>query len=120
MRPSHTPVAFLAELTAGTNVVLNDQPAIAHGWAPLPIHVFPGRHHLQVSTRWRGEFGRAAISIDVRPGETVTVYYRSPALSVSAGAIGFAPQRTPAIGVIWGIAAALVLLLALGVTLVLI
>lgn len=117
--PSHTPLAALLEFF-GTTVQLNGQPPIMGGWDQIPIDVPPGRHHVRVSTRYRGEYGAAETTVDVRPGETATVYYRSPALSTARGAIGSEPQRTPGIRLLWGLAALFVLFLAIGVTLVMI
>lgn len=117
VRPSHTRLAFLLDLF-GTTIWVNDWPPIAGRWDPVPIDVHPGRHHVRVSTRYRGEFGPAEITVDVRPAETLTLYYRSPALSFARGAIGPQPQRTPGMGLIWGLAGCLVLFLALGIALV--
>lgn len=98
-------------------IEINGQPVDA-GWGPWMFDLLPGNYQLRVSIL--GEAGPAHISVVVYPRQQTTVYYRAPAATFMAGAIGFTPQPTRgiavvlAMGVLFGVVVYLAMRVILG------
>ena len=61
---------------------------------PIP----PGRHLIQAKTQYLFAYGAAQTEIEVAPGQQVELFYAQPMLTFVKGAIGFTPQKPPAMG----------------------
>ena len=116
---SYNRSAFLLAAT-GPKIEINGQPIKAN-WGPWPLDLAAGQYQVRVSTRYLGEMGPAQLTVNVYPGQQVTVYYRAPAAMFMAGAIGFTPQPTRGMGAVIAISViafllvfALILAVALG------
>jgi hypothetical protein len=97
------------------------KPAITIDGYPVPavwgrnaIPVVPGRHQLHVHTPYflPSRVGPADATVDLAPGQTVELEYRSPVVVFLNGALGAPPQKYP------GMVALIVIYVVLGLLLV--
>ena len=81
------PLAFLL-LLFKTNVSIDGVTSVLK-WGDHFFAVPPGRHEVSVSFRYlfSSQMGRASIGVEVAPGHTTTVLYRSPFLVFLGGSI---------------------------------
>jgi hypothetical protein len=80
------------------------KPAITIDGYPVPavwgrnaIPVAPGRHEVHVHTPYflPSRVGPADTTVDVAPGQTLDLEYRSPVVVFMNGALGAPPQKYP-------------------------
>lgn len=71
---------------------VNGQEVFSHERRGGTVRVPAGRYEVTCEAQARGGFGRASITADVVPGQTVTVHYAPPQSLISRGSIGFTPQ----------------------------
>lgn len=77
----------------------------------------PGRHRVDVHTRWLRLYGEASLEVDIHEEQVTPGYYAVPWHQFTTGSIGHEPQSRPGLGVMVLIIAAIVvpiLLCALG------
>jgi hypothetical protein len=81
------PLAFIL-LLFKTNVVIDGVPFV-QPWGSFFYSVAPGRHEVRVSFRYivSRTMGENTIVVDVAPGKTTQVQYRSPILVFLRGPI---------------------------------
>lgn len=63
-----------------------------HHSAPVPVPVPPGRRHIEAHSQWMRRYGQAQLDVDVRPGETVRVFYAPPMHQFTTGNMGLEQQ----------------------------
>lgn len=99
---------FLAKAMTTPKVTIDNYPVPVQ-WGDVAIPVAPGMHRLTVRVGYLFDFGQAILDVAPQPGQTVEVFYATPAITFMGGAIGHAPQKTPAmvfVWISWGILAA--------------
>ena len=71
-------------------------------WGRNVIPVAPGRHQLHVHTPYflPSKVGPADTAVDLAPGQTVELEYRSPVVVFMGGALGAPPQKYPGLPVL--------------------
>jgi hypothetical protein len=81
-------------------------------WGRNTIPVPPGRYHVHVHTPYflPPKVGNADLPVDVHPGQTVELEYRSPLIVFFQGALGTPPQQYPGMAVTIGLYAVLAVL----------
>ncbi|MFZ0249890.1 MAG: hypothetical protein WAL61_08080 [Acidimicrobiales bacterium] len=81
------PLAFLL-LLFKTNVTIDGATSVLR-WGDHFFTVPPGAHDVRVSFRYlfSSDMGKASLSVDVVPGRTTTVLYRSPFLVFLGGSM---------------------------------
>lgn len=109
LNASFFPLAFFLSFCRLTVTV--DAISTRAGWGATPITVPPGRHHVRVHVNYLGAFGPAEEIVPVRPGESVTVHYRAPAIMFLKGAIGPTRPATPGAWIPIAVAALVALLI---------
>jgi hypothetical protein len=74
-----------------------DGYAVPGVWGRNVIPVAPGQHQLHVHTPYflPSKVGPADTTVDVAPGQTVELEYRSPVVVFLNGALGAPPQKYP-------------------------
>lgn len=77
--------------------------------APVPVvgtrqfAIMSGRHQLKVHSQWLRRYGRAAVDVDIAPGQTLEVYYAPPYHQFSdEGMMGLSPQPRRGRGLLVG------------------
>lgn len=93
LNASFFPLAFLLSFCSLTVVV--GATRTRAGWGQTAIDVPPGQHRIRVHVDYLGAFGPAEDVVPVRPGESVTVHYRAPAVMFLKGALGPSRPATP-------------------------
>jgi hypothetical protein len=81
------PLAFLL-LLFKTNVSIDGVTSVLK-WGDHSFAVPPGTHEVSVSFRYlfSSQMGRASLQVEVVPGQTTTVLYRSPFLVFMGGSM---------------------------------
>ena len=80
------PLAFLLYLCK-TRLVIDDGEAMARPWGETFIPVTPGRHTVRCWFRYLylSKAGNSTVTVDVLPGQVVSVGYRAPWFMFSPG-----------------------------------
>jgi hypothetical protein len=76
---------------------------VGTGYGANLLPVYAGRNHVDVEMQWLLTYGRAALDVDVAPGQTVEVWYAAPWHQFTKGAIGLERQKRPGLGLFIGI-----------------
>ncbi|MHA7127635.1 hypothetical protein ACRTEC_14790 [Janibacter indicus] len=98
MQPPPGPQGYIAVVLTPTTIPqpvrcwINGHEVFSHEIRGATVPVPAGRYEITCEAQGRGGFGKASITADVVPGQTVTVHYAAPHSHISRGAIGFAPQ----------------------------
>lgn len=94
----------------GPTILVNGHQVPAQ-WGQTVVPVPAGRHHVRVFVPYKfpKEYGPAATTVDVAPGQTVQLEYRAPKFTFSRGALGPPPQRARGIGASLLVVAAILL-----------
>jgi hypothetical protein len=76
-------------------VTIDNYPVPPAGWGRQVIPVAPGRHQLHVHTPYflPPRVGPADLVVDVAPGQTAELEYRSPVVVFMGGSLGTPPQK---------------------------
>lgn len=84
-------------------VTFNGYPVVVmnHGTAMIPVQ--PGTYVINVQNTWMWTFGRAALQVDVLPGQSVPVFYGGPYVSFERGELGVVPQQRRGLGWLIGL-----------------
>lgn len=101
------------------SAVINGQQ-VPLTWGPNVVGAAPGVHHIAIHMPWIWRFGQAEITVDNRYAPAPPVYYAMPWVNFGPGAIGFAPVKSPRLGVFLAVLItplALITLCCLGATL---
>jgi hypothetical protein len=87
------PLAFLFYFVK-PNVAVDGYP-VAANWGRVVIPVQPGQHRLDVHTPYflPPKVGPADLMVNVAPGQTVELEYRSPLIAFARGSLGAPPQK---------------------------
>ncbi|MCA0335576.1 MAG: hypothetical protein LCH66_01715 [Actinobacteria bacterium] len=64
--------------------------------------VWPGRNHVALEAQWMRTYGRAALDVDVAPGQVVEVFYAAPLHQFMDGSIGLVKQKRKGAGLMLG------------------
>ncbi len=73
-------------------VTVNGAPVQArYGENLLPV--WAGTSTIAAQGEWMWSYGKAALTVDVAPGQVVDVWYAAPALTFIDGSIGLTPQK---------------------------
>ncbi|WP_405179088.1 hypothetical protein OG225_35010 [Nocardia sp. NBC_01377] len=93
--------AFLLGLLVKPKIKINGQQVPNTRWGDNHIPVGPGTYHVWIATPWLFDMGPGEMPVQVGPGPGARVYYKPPAVFFLKGAIGFGPQKTPGILLVW-------------------
>jgi hypothetical protein len=98
-------------------VTIDGQPVKVE-WKNATLALTPGIHDVRIHVAYLWPIGRAQLTVDNRSGAPVEIYYASPYIAFSNGAIGYqpveAPDRTIGLVIFWGAIGLLVLILLCG------
>lgn len=72
--------------------------------------VVAGRHRVELYAQWMRRYGQAAMDVDVRPGETVDVFYAAPLHQFTTGNIGLVKQPRKGLGILIALFAVILVL----------
>ncbi|MET8653433.1 hypothetical protein [Nocardia aurea] len=98
---SYVWTAFLLGLLVKPKIKINGQQVPNTRWGDNHIPVGPGTYHVWIATPWLFDMGPGEMPVQVGPGPGARVYYKPPAVFFLKGAIGFGPQKTPGILLVW-------------------
>jgi hypothetical protein len=85
------------------NLGIDGQQPVAGTWGRNVYPVAPGQHHLHVHTPYflPPRVGPADLVVDVQPGQTVELEYKSPLIVWSKGSLGPPPQKYNGLWFYW-------------------
>lgn len=91
---------FLAKAMTTPKVTVDNFPVPVQ-WGDVAIPVAAGVHRLTVRVGYLFDFGQAILDVAPQPGQSLEVFYATPAITFMSGAIGYQPQKTPAMVFVW-------------------
>jgi hypothetical protein len=74
---------------------------LASRWGENPLFLAAGRYRVSVQISYMFTYGTAMLDVDVVPGRVTDIHYSAPAATFFGGAIGFEPQKTPGMALLW-------------------
>lgn len=82
---------------------IDDQPPMQAAWGYNTFPVVPGRHKVHVHTPYflPSRVGPADFILDVAPGQTVELEYRTPLIVFLQGSLGPPPQKYNGTWIMW-------------------
>jgi len=83
--------AWTSSIAAPTITVNGHQVAAGYGDTIVPV--FPGRCTVEAKARWMREYGQAAYTVDLAPGQSADVWYAAPFTQFQTGSMG--PTKQP-------------------------
>ena len=85
-------------------LTIDGYPVAAPITGSRQIPITSGRHYLRAHSQFLWKYGHAAIDIDVRPGQTLEVFYAPPHdTTIKDGSMGLRPQRRKGRGLFIGV-----------------
>ncbi len=89
-------------------VLINGHPVPAsYGENLLPV--WPGPNTVAARSQWLWEYGKAAVTVDVAPGQVVDLWYAAPLSTFTSGSMGPTKQRHKGLGLLLGLGVAIAL-----------
>lgn len=94
---------------ATPSIMVNGYPVPA-SYGEKVIPVYPGPTTVSAKAQWLREYGQAAYTVDVAPGQVVDVWYAAPWTQFQTGSMGPVKQRRKGGGLLLGLLGGLLLL----------
>ncbi len=91
------------------------------GYGENLLPVWAGTNTIASQGEWMWSYGKAALTVDIAPGQVVDVWYAAPALTFIDGSMGFSRQKHrgrtavySVLGVLVALAVAVIIFAAMG------
>nr|WP_257907453.1 hypothetical protein [Janibacter limosus] len=101
-----------SRVSAGlTPTVRIDGYPVPASFGPNFYPLRPGQHRVDVHAQWMRQYGRAAMGLDIREGQTVPGFYAVPWHQFTTGSMGHGKQSRKGLGVMIAIVAIVILII---------